>query len=237
MTGAVLLYQGRHWLAVVPAALLLATLMLLSMRTLIEAHVRDEPPMSVALLDALPHAALTEPPPALARTPLAARLAERVAPTEPRPAKTFLPTEPPESAALVVPPPEPPEAINRQPANLPQPTAADLPAAQMTERPASEAQYLAALRGYLESVKRYPASREARLQRPTGTVRVWLELNRDGSLRESGIEKSSNAMVLDSAALTTVRQGHFPAFPADAFAGKAGNRFTVSLEYRLDGAG
>jgi protein TonB len=83
-------------------------------------------------------------------------------------------------------------------------------------------------------VKRYPTSREARLQRPQGKARLWLEVGRDGGLRDAGLEETSGSMILDNAALSAVRQGRYPAFPAQAWAGRDAHRFTVTLEYTLE---
>jgi protein TonB len=89
------------------------------------------------------------------------------------------------------------------------------------------------LRAYLQGIKRYPSSREARQMRPTGTVRVWLELGRSGNLLDAGIESGSGSMILDQEALRTVRSGQYPPMPQDAYAGKSSHRFVVPLEYVL----
>lgn len=95
----------------------------------------------------------------------------------------------------------------------------------------AEAAYAGKVRAYLQSVKRYPTGREASLQRPSGTVAIWFTLRRSGDLADAGIETSSGAMLLDNAALTTVRRGVFPVFPDEAWVGKAQQRFTVELEF------
>ncbi len=97
-----------------------------------------------------------------------------------------------------------------------------------------QAGYESKIKGYLESIKRYPTSREARMQRPTGKVGLWIEVNRDGSLKDAGIAKSSDYILLDNAALATVRQGKFPPFPADTYPGESFRRFTFTLEYNLE---
>jgi protein TonB len=94
-----------------------------------------------------------------------------------------------------------------------------------------EGEYIGKVRAYLNSIKRYPTGREASLQRPAGTVKVWFITRRDGSLVESGVEDSSNSVILDNAALNTVKRAAFPAFP-DAFkAGEPTHRFTVELQF------
>jgi protein TonB len=87
------------------------------------------------------------------------------------------------------------------------------------------------LRAQLERSKRYPTGREASLMRPSGMVRVWLVLDRSGRLLDSGVEQSSHAMLLDHAALSSVRRGEYPAFPADSWPGDSSHRFTVDLNY------
>jgi len=126
-------------------------------------------------------------------------------------------------------PPEPPRAIETPRVEPP-----PVPAAPRVDIGAIQVSYERIIRGYLESIKRYPTSREARSQRPTGKVGLWLEVNRDGSLKDAGIAKTSDSIILDNAALATVRQGKFPSFPPEAYAGQPSHRFTVSLEYNLE---
>jgi periplasmic protein TonB len=102
--------------------------------------------------------------------------------------------------------------------------------------PASKGQsdrYEAQVLRYLESVKRYPSSREARQTRPSGVVTVWFELSRSGKVIDAGIEKSSNSSLLDSEALKTVRTGNFPAFPETVFTNADKHRFSANLSYEL----
>lgn len=93
--------------------------------------------------------------------------------------------------------------------------------------------YVGKLRNYLRAIKRYPTSREARLQRPVGEVEVWFVLSRDGRMLDVGIERSSHSLILDSAALSTVRSGVYPAFSDALWAGDDSHRFTVVLEYTI----
>ena len=86
---------------------------------------------------------------------------------------------------------------------------------------------------YLESIKRYPSSREARQTRPAGVVTVWFELARTGRVIDAGIEKGSNSSLLDSEALKTVRAGNFPQFPEAVFASADKHRFSAHLSYEL----
>jgi protein TonB len=99
---------------------------------------------------------------------------------------------------------------------------------------AGSAQYEGQILAYLEKIKRYPSSREARLTQPRGTVRLWLELTRTGELIGAGLIVSSGSNLLDSEALRTVRAGRFPAFPQHAFEGEASHRFSVGLKYQIE---
>ena len=94
--------------------------------------------------------------------------------------------------------------------------------------------YLGELRGYLNGIKRYPNSREARQLRPQGTVRVWIELDRAGKLLGAGIDTGSGSLILDNEALRTVRNGRYPPFPAEGFADQSFHRFIVPIEFLVD---
>lgn len=93
--------------------------------------------------------------------------------------------------------------------------------------------YLARILAYVQSRKKYPTSREASQQKPSGTTRAWVVLDRAGAVLEAGIERSSNSMLLDSEALKLLRLGAYPPFPAEAFLGKTSHRFYFDLEYSL----
>jgi protein TonB len=90
------------------------------------------------------------------------------------------------------------------------------------------------VKAYLESIKHYPTSKEARLQRPRGSVTVWIVIDRSGGMKEAGIDESSGSLILDGAALSTVRNASYPGFPASAFQGQATHRFTVQLNYSMN---
>jgi len=96
----------------------------------------------------------------------------------------------------------------------------------------AEASYVAQVRAILNANKRYPTGREASLTRPAGTVRVWIVINRQGEVVDTGIEKSSHSMLLDRTARSTVRRSTFPPFPADAWIGADTRRFTVDMNYQ-----
>ncbi len=122
-------------------------------------------------------------------------------------------------------PQTPPTKVVEPPRQSPPPAVSQTVA--QTER------YEAQILRYLESVKRYPSSREARQTRPSGIVTVWFDLSRAGQVLEAGIEKSSNSSLLDAVALKTVRTGNFPVYPEGVFANADKHRFSAHLSYEL----
>ena len=94
--------------------------------------------------------------------------------------------------------------------------------------------YEAQLRAYLEKIKRYPTSREARLTRPQGAVRVWLEISRSGQVLGVGVMSSSGSNLLDGEALKTLKNGFYPAFPDEAYVGESAHKFSATLSYTLE---
>jgi protein TonB len=83
----------------------------------------------------------------------------------------------------------------------------------------------------LNSNKRYPTGREASLQRPSGKVKLWFVLNRNGLLQEAGIDESSNSIILDNAALATVRRTSYLAWPEGSWPALSQHKFTVTLDF------
>jgi protein TonB len=112
--------------------------------------------------------------------------------------------------------------------------AAPAPSPAEPTRPAASASYEAQLLAYLERIKRYPTSREARLSQPQGSVKLWLEIARNGSLVAAGLLNSSGSNILDSEALRTVRTAQFPPFPEHAFNHEDAHRFSLSLKYQIE---
>jgi protein TonB len=96
---------------------------------------------------------------------------------------------------------------------------------------AVENAYVVSVRALLNANKRYPTGREASLQRPSGKAVVWFVLNRNGTLQEAGIEGSSNSILLDNAAVSTVRRTSYTPLPEGSWPGQAQHRFTVTLDF------
>jgi protein TonB len=114
------------------------------------------------------------------------------------------------------------------------PPAKPVPVPSLAPAPAIlQSKYEAQLLAYLEKIKRYPTSREARQTRAQGVVKVWLELSRDGMLMNAGIESSSGSNLLDNEALRTLRGGNFPSFSTEVFPGEASHRFSARLDYQI----
>jgi periplasmic protein TonB len=162
----------------------------------------------------------------------------------PTPAKTTAPAEEPvtKPVAPAIAAAEPVQQVKPTQPVMPAPAPAEVaptvtPAPTPTPPPVSTKgqsdRYEAQVLRYLESVKRYPTSREARETRPSGVVTVWFELSRSGKVIDAGIEKSSNSSLLDAEAIKTVRNGNFPAFPEAVFANADKHRFSANLSYEL----
>lgn len=226
------LLRHRDAVAMLPAIAVFAMLATASLKQIVKLKDRSEA-ITVSLYEEPPP---EEPPPEPQPKPRTLPPPEPP-PPRPQPRAAIEPapvvTQPTDhvAAAPVAPAPAPP-------AQAPSPPVQRAPAPEPAPRAASEsleAAYVARLRSYLESIKRYPTSREARQQHPQGKVRLWLELARDGTLRGSGVEESSGSMILDGAAQSTVRQGNYPAFPEAMWADKPTHRFAVTLDYLLDG--
>lgn len=89
------------------------------------------------------------------------------------------------------------------------------------------------IRNLIESAKRYPTSREASLQKPQGVVVACVLLQRDGSLQEMKVQKSSTYPILDNAAKRLLSNLQYPPMPEDIFPGRASHSFCVSLDYKV----
>ena len=109
---------------------------------------------------------------------------------------------------------------------IPRPVAPQVPPSLSLEN-----NYIASVRSTLNANKRYPTGREASLQRPAGKVKIAFVLARNGSLVEASVEESSNSIILDNAALATVRRTNFAAWPDGSWPSQSQHKFTVSLDF------
>ncbi|MET3433266.1 protein TonB [Herbaspirillum seropedicae] len=228
-----LLFRFREPLATLPSLVVLAVLIIAGVQKATELKRKEDPqPVQIALMELPPPPPpqpkpQVEPPPKPVEPPKKqeaprpvakpAPVKQAPAPVDPAPpsanapvlpAPPSTPTAPPVQAAPVVPPAPPP--VNT--ANI-------------------EQTYVGQLRAHLNSIKRYPTGREASTLRPQGKVRVWFVLRRDGSVVDSGIESSSNSMLLDDAARKTINRAAFAPFPDDTYKGESTHRFTADLDF------
>ena len=94
-----------------------------------------------------------------------------------------------------------------------------------------ENNYIVSVRTTLNANKRYPTGREASLQRPSGKVKLWFVLTRSGALQDAGIDESSNSIILDNAALSTLRRTTYAPWPEGSWASQSQHKFTVTLDF------
>jgi protein TonB len=94
-----------------------------------------------------------------------------------------------------------------------------------------ENNYIVSVRATLNANKRYPTGREASLQRPSGKVKLWFVLARNGALQDAGIDESSNSIILDNAALATLRRTTYTPWPEGSWASQSQHKFTVTLDF------
>ena len=95
-----------------------------------------------------------------------------------------------------------------------------------------ETSYKQSIRAAVEAQKRYPTGREASLDRPEGSVEVWLEVTRNGDVLNSGISKKSNNMLLNRAALSSLQNiKKVEQFPDNTFDGENQKKFIATLNY------
>ena len=182
---------------------------------------------------------LLQPPP---KTP-----PPQVKQPEPKPKMLALPNMPMtpapiEPAREVTAAAEPPRPIPT-PTPTPKPTPApSLPTAtpvqeapKMAVQPpvsvSLENNYIVSVRATLNANKRYPTGREASLQRPSGKVKLWFVLARNGALQDAGIDESSNSIILDNAALSTLRRTTYAPWPEGTWASQSQHKFTVTLDF------
>lgn len=129
---------------------------------------------------------------------------------------------------------EPPRPLPTPSPSVPTIAPAQEPPKIAPQPPASvslENNYIATVRATLNANKRYPTGREASLQRPSGKVKLWFVLARNGALQDSGIDESSNSIILDNAALSTLRRTTYAPWPEGSWASQAQHKFTVTLDF------
>ncbi len=110
------------------------------------------------------------------------------------------------------------------------PAAASAPSSYT--HPDDDARYSAALRADIDRRTHPPDSVQYRLRHPSGEARVRFVVMRSGEPHEVELAHSSGSSVLDDAALSIVRSGHYAPMPAKAFVGESQHTFVVTIEFR-----
>lgn len=237
------LFRARQLLGSVPALIALVLIALgIQSQTLKVEPVYDESAVELALVEPEPQVipepvVEQEPPPPVIEE-------EEAAPAPPPPPKPLPKPEPkpkpkpvPKPAPVVAKPAPtpPPVAAKPAPAAVAQtaPTPAP-PAPPKIDGQALEGGYLKGLRNELDTYKQYPTGRQASLERPSGEVVVWLLVDRQGRVLDSGLQTQASSMLLNRAATNSLRRiKQVKPFPEQAFGGRNEQRFTATFNYSV----
>ncbi|MBC3258878.1 MULTISPECIES: energy transducer TonB family protein [Pseudomonas] len=241
------LFRARQLLGSVPALIALVLIALgIQSQTLKVEPVYDESAVELALVEPEPEivpqpVVEQEPPPPI----IEEQEAEPAPPPPPPPPKPqpkpepkprpkpvpkpmvakTAPTPPPVAAAKPIPPVPAPAA----PVAAPAP-----PAPPKVDGQALEGGYLKGLRNELDTYKQYPTGRQASLERPSGEVVVWLLVDRQGRVLDSGLQTQASSMLLNRAATNSLRRiKQVKPFPEQAFGGRNEQRFTATFNYSV----
>lgn len=242
------LFRARQLLGGIPALIALVLIALgIQSQTLKVQPVYDESAVEIALVEPEPSVVPEpvveqEPPPPVIEDeaaepapppppPLPAKQPPKPKP-EPRPQPK---PQPKPAPAKVTPAPAPPvPARPVQPAVAQAPTPPAPPAPPKVDGQALEGGYLKGLRSELDGYKQYPTGRQASLERPSGEVVVWLLVDRQGRVLDSGIQTQAASMLLNRAATNSLRRiKQVKPFPEQAFGGRNEQRFTATFNYSV----
>ena len=237
------LFRVRQLLGSVPAVIALVLIAMgIQSQTLKVEPVYDESAVELALVDpepeppVIPEPVVEPPPPVIEEAD-----AEPAAPPpppkplpkpEPKPKPKPLP-KPVVAKAAPTPPPvaaaKPVPAVTAPAAPAPAP-----PAPPKVDGQALEGGYLKGLRNELDTYKQYPTGRQASLERPSGEVVVWLLVDRQGRVLDSGLQTQASSMLLNRAATNSLRRiKQVKPFPEQAFGGRNEQRFTATFNYSV----
>ncbi|WP_426217943.1 energy transducer TonB family protein [Pseudomonas sp. DWRC2-2] len=241
------LFRARQLLGSVPALIALVLIALgIQSQTLKVEPVYDESAVELALVEPEPEVipepvVEQEPPPPVIED-------EEAEPAPPPPPPKPLPKPKPEPKPKPVPKPvvakptptptPPPVAAKPAPAPVaqaaPTPAPPAPPAPPKVDGQALEGGYLKGLRNELDTYKQYPTGRQASLERPTGEVVVWLLVDRQGRVLDSGLQTQASSMLLNRAATNSLRRiKQVKPFPEQAFGGRNEQRFTATFNYSV----
>ncbi|BDB18718.1 hypothetical protein cym2001_20830 [Pseudomonas sp. CYM-20-01] len=238
------LFRARQLLGSVPALIALVLIALgIQSQTLKVEPVYDESAVELALVEPEPEVipepvVEQEPPPPVIED-------EEAEPAPPPPPPKPQPKPKPEPKPKPVPKPvvakptpvptPPPVAAKPAPAPVAQaaPTPAP-PAPPKVDGQALEGGYLKGLRNELDTYKQYPTGRQASLERPSGEVVIWLLVDRQGRVLDSGLQTQASSMLLNRAATNSLRRiKQVKPFPEQAFGGRNEQRFTATFNYSV----
>jgi protein TonB len=221
------LNQERHKLSSLGSLILVFVVVNLAqtLKTPAENLAQEAMELTTTLIEPLRQPAPQLPPPPVRQPEVKPKVMTNLAsPTEPikevstpEPSRVSAPTPPQVTQPVTQAPVQPTETLKTPP-----------PAAVAVSL---ENNYIAIVRATLNANKRYPTGREASLQRPSGKVKVWFVLSRNGSLQEAGIDESSNSIILDNAALSTVKRTAYAPWPDSTWPNLTQHKFTVTLDF------
>ncbi|MRJ20013.1 energy transducer TonB [Pseudomonas haemolytica] len=242
------LFRARQLLGSVPAVIALVLIALgIQSQTLKVEPVYDESAVELALVEPEPEVVpepvvQQEPPPPLIED-------EEAEPAPPPPPPKPLPKPEPKPKPKPLPKPvvakPAPTAPTTQPVAAAKPVppvaataapvaAAAPPAPPKVDGQALEGGYLKGLRNELDTYKQYPTGRQASLERPSGEVVVWLLVDRQGRVLDSGVQTQASSMLLNRAATNSLRRiKQVKPFPEQAFGGRNEQRFTATFNYSV----
>ncbi|WP_324745189.1 energy transducer TonB family protein [Pseudomonas veronii] len=237
------LFRARRLLGSVPALIALVLIALgIQSQTLKVEPVYDESAVELALVEPEPEVV---PPPVAEQAPpppvIKDEEAEPAPPPPPPPPPKPVPKPEPKPKPVPKPvvakptPTPPPVAAKPAPAAVAQaaPTPAP-PAPPKVDGQALEGGYLKGLRNELDTYKQYPTGRQASLERPSGDVVVWLLVDRQGRVLDSGVQTPASSMLLNRAAANSLRRiKQVKPFPEQAFGGRNEQRFTATFNYSV----
>ncbi|MDF7795277.1 energy transducer TonB family protein [Pseudomonas syringae] len=250
------LFRVRQWLGGLPALVALIAIVIgVQTRPLKMEPVYDESAVELALIEPEPEQPAPEPltqpePPPVQPDepppppPVVESEEAEPAPPPPKPVpkpkpKPEIKPEPrpkPLPKPAVAKPVEPVQAPSKPIASAPvaPPSPPAPPAAPKVDTQGMEGGYLKGLRSELDGYKQYPTGRQASLERPSGEVVVWLLVDRQGRVLDSGIQTQASSMLLNRAAANSLRRiKQVKPFPEQAFGGRSEQRFTATFNYSV----
>ena len=237
-----LLFRVRQWLGSVPALVALVLIALgIQSQTLKVEPVYDESAVELALVEpepeVVPQPVVEQAPPPPVIEDEEAEPAPPPPPPKPVPKPEPKPKPVPKPAPVVAKPTPTPPPVAAKPAPAPVAQAAPTPAPPAppkVDSQALEGGYLKGLRNELDTYKQYPTGRQASLERPSGEVVVWLLVDRQGRVLDSGLQTQAPSMLLNRAATNSLRRiKQVKPFPEQAFGGRNEQRFTATFNYSV----